>query len=190
MVVKYISSLPACQLRGSIRGMKTTLAAFLVLLAAALAAPAAEDARPRPEFPDLVLVDLNGQAQKVSDFRGTVTVLNFWATWCGPCRMELPELEKLYNELGGQGFVVLAVNVEGGRAPVGQFMQRMGVSLPVFLVDPQTQAELGISAIPFTILLDREGKVVRVYPGYSKAAMADLRTQAGLLLAEKREPAG
>jgi thiol-disulfide isomerase/thioredoxin len=120
----------------------------------------------------------------VSDYRGAVTVVNFWATWCGPCRAELPELQKLYNELAGRGFVVLAVNVEGPQAPVKLFMERMKLSLPVYFVDPQTERDLGISSLPFTVLIDRKGRVVRVYAGYSPASVADIRQLAVGLLAE------
>jgi len=162
------------------RSLVSVVRGTLLVAGAAMALEPGE----RPEFPDIVLTSLDGQTQTVSDFKGAVTVLNFWATWCGPCRMELPELEKVYNELGGKGFVVLAINTEGGRAPVKQFMEKMGLSLPVFLVDGQTQAQLGINSVPFTILLDRQGRVIRAYPGYSKASMADLKEQARAALAE------
>ncbi len=62
--------------------------------------------------PSIELTDLAGQTVPLKNVLGTATVLNFWATWCGPCRMEMPELQKLSNEFGGKGFVVLAVNVD------------------------------------------------------------------------------
>lgn len=147
-------------------------------------------AEERPDFPEVVISDLQGQALQVKDFRGTVLVLNFWATWCGPCRMELPELQKLHNELGSKGFMVLAIAVDTPREMVKPFLDRLAITLPTGLIDRETQAMLGIDRIPFTVILDKEGKVFRVYPGYSSAVIDDLRTQAKLLLAEKRKVAG
>lgn len=159
--------------------------ACLLLASAATAADS-----PRIAFPDIELYDVQGNPAKISDFRGTVVVVNFWATWCGPCRMELPELQKLYNDLGGKGLMVLAVNVDEMRQAVPAFLQRMKLSLPVYFVDRQTEAALGIGTIPFTLILDKEGKAVRAYPGYSREGMEDLRRLATQLLKEKRGQGG
>jgi thiol-disulfide isomerase/thioredoxin len=177
-------------------------AIFGFLFAAALAV-AAEPAR--PEFPSIELTDLSGQTVPLKNVLGTATVLNFWATWCGPCRLELPELQKLSNELGGKGLVVLAVDVDLPPAAddvgVGNqlefvkprlegFLKRSGITLPVFLVDGKTQMSLGLNQIPFSILLDRKGGVVRVYPGYSPESVQDLRRQSLGLLAERSGKGG
>jgi thiol-disulfide isomerase/thioredoxin len=162
--------------------MRTALALLVASLVAIPAVLAAEAAR--TPFPALTLTSIDGQKQQVSDFRGTVAVLNFWATWCGPCRMELPELQKIYNDLAGKGFMVAAVNVEGPDAPVRLFFAQRNISLPAFFVDEEAQRELGISSIPLTVLLDRQGRVVRVYAGFSRAEMDDLRQEATKLLAE------
>jgi thiol-disulfide isomerase/thioredoxin len=125
-------------------------------------------------------------------------VVNFWATWCGPCRVELPELQKLYNEVGGKGLVVLPVNVDHPglrketfgrdtarlRPRVETFTANAGLSLPMYYVDGPTQAQLGIGTIPLTILLDRKGGVVRMYEGYSEEGMRDMRELVAQLLAE------
>lgn len=151
-------------------------------------APAADF--PRVDFPDLVLYDLKGTPSKLSDYRGVVVVLNFWATWCGPCRLELPELQKLHNRLGGKGLVVLAVNVDTYKQVVPAFVERMKLSLPVFVVEPQVEQQLGISTIPFTLILDKEGRAVRAYPGFSSEGMQDLHRVAEKLLAEKPNKGG
>ena len=122
--------------------MKTrTFAALLVALLVGMVVSAAED---RPVFPEVSLTDLDGRVVEVKDFQGAVVLLNFWATWCGPCRVELPELQKLYDELGGKGLVVLAVAVDTPREKVRPFMERLGITLPAFLVDARTQQMLGI----------------------------------------------
>ncbi len=171
--------------------MRKVLVFWLVMAALAAAVETrAADAAPRVDFPDIELYDLQGNPYKLSDFRGTVVVLNFWATWCGPCRMELPELQKLYNELGGKGLMVLAVSVDEYRQLVPSFIQRMKLTVPVYFVDPATERSLGIGTIPFTLVLDKEGKAVRAYPGYSQAGMRDLKKLAVELLAEKRGRGG
>jgi cytochrome c-type biogenesis protein len=176
----------------------------LAFLAFTLASSAGA-ADPRPAFPAIQVTDLKGQTYELKNFLGAVTVLNFWATWCGPCRMELPELQKLYNELGGKGLVVLAVDVdfpasanEEGVAQqieilkprIDAFLARTGITLPVYFIDGKAQAVLGVDRIPFSVLLDREGGVVRVYPGYSAEGIKDLRQQVLGVLAERSAKGG
>jgi hypothetical protein len=116
----------------------------------------------------------------------------------------LPELQKLYNELGRKGLVVLAVDVdlppmsEEGvtqqleliRPRIQGFLSHTGITLPVYLVDGTTQAALGLDRIPISILLDKDGGVVRVYPGYSTESIQDLRQQVLGVLAERPKQGG
>lgn len=139
----------------------------------------------RPAFPAIELRDAQGQPHALAKVLGKATVLNFWAIWCGPCRVELPELQQLYNELGGKGFAVLAINVDSPRELVGPFMQQGNLTLPVYFLDMETRAVLGIDRLPLTVLLDRDGKVVRIYAGYSGDGMRDLRQQVVDLLGKK-----
>lgn len=172
-----------------------------VLLAAALLVGQAAwgaEARPRPPFPDIRMVDLGGQPVQLSAVLGKVTILNFWATWCGPCRAELPELQRMYNDLGDEGLTVLAINVDDAqlgsvdvprevqsiRPVIEAFGRRVGLALPVFLIDGRTQYELGLDRLPLTVVLDRAGRVVIVYPGYSEEGMRDLRERVAKALAE------
>jgi cytochrome c-type biogenesis protein len=178
---------------------------FGVVLMAGMVLVGAARAEPRPTFPGIEVSDLTGQTYQLKNFLGTATVLNFWATWCGPCRIEMPELQKLYNELGGKGLVVLAVDVDVAidpsqegmsqlldllRSQIQMFLSRTGITLPVYLIDGRTQAQLGLNRLPLSVLLDREGGVVRVYPGYSPESIKDLRQQVLGLLAERSKQGG
>lgn len=112
--------------------------------------------------PEFRLPGLNGQYVSLSDLRGKVVMVHFWATWCPPCVEELPTLAKLYQEFAGGDFVMLAVSVdEGGAKAVTSFLQRNGLSLPV-LLDPDraTAGRYGTFKFPETYIVDREGVVV------------------------------
>jgi cytochrome c-type biogenesis protein len=176
-----------------------------VVLMAGMVLSGAASAEPRPAFPAIQVTDLAGHTYQLKDFLGTATVLNFWATWCGPCRIEMPELQKLYNELGGKGLVILAVDVDVAfdpsaeeasqvlpllRQQIETFLSRTGITLPVYLVDGRTQAELGVGRIPMSVLLDQKGGVVRVYAGYSPESIKDLRQQILGVLAERTKQGG
>lgn len=160
---------------------------FALLALLLLSVTLAGASNDRPAFPDVRFTDLDGREVSLTSYQGAVVLLNFWATWCGPCRVELPELQKLYGELGGKGFVVLAVAVDTPPARVRPYLDRLGVTLPAVLMDARTQRALGIDRIPFSILLDRESRVVKIYSGYSPEIMEDLRRRAELLVSA---PAG
>lgn len=116
--------------------------------------------------------------------RGKVTLLAFWASWCGPCRRELPALVPLYKELGPQGFEIVAVNVDREEAAAMRFL---GGKLPPYpvLLDPEA-ALLGrfdVVAMPTSILVGPDGRVVSRHEGYSEERLAELRTEVEQLLA-------
>jgi peroxiredoxin len=111
---------------------------------------------------DFTLPDLQGQRVRLSDFRGKVVFLNLWATWCPPCRMEMPSMEALYRRFAHDDFVVLAVaEDEGGAAAVGSFVHDLGLTFPV-LLDPEAtlSPRYGATGYPETFIIDRDGDVV------------------------------
>src|SRR5512140_3682074 len=165
------------------KGFVSTVIAMGAACALNYTAFAAEQRQP---FPPIELLDAKGGAQTLKSTLGRATILNFWATWCGPCRLELPELQSLYNELGGRGVVVLAVNVDSPRDQVVPFLTRNRITLPVFFLEEETEATLGIRSLPTTVLLDAEGNVVNGWGGYSQQGVADWRQQAESLLAGTR----
>lgn len=115
---------------------------------------------PAPVF---ALQDLSGKTHRLSDLRGKIVFLNVWATWCPPCREEMPSMERLYQRLRGTDFAMLAVSEdEGGAAVVGQFVQETGITFPV-LLDPEglLPRRYGITGFPETFVIDRNGLVIR-----------------------------
>ena len=111
--------------------------------------------------PQFVLADLRGKMVSLGDFRGEVVLLNFWASWCGPCKREIPSLERLYQKRRDKGFVILAVNAERTSASnVASFTEKYGMSFPV-LLNPQADVanNYWIRAIPTSFLLDKKGVI-------------------------------
>ncbi len=131
------------------------------------------------------LSDLSGQdlagdgTLALSDYRGKVVVLNFWGSWCGPCRAEAPILEEAAAELSGQGVQFLGVNVKDTRDAGADFLKSKNVSYPS-IYDPSMRTMLSIrglptSGLPFTFVIDREGRVAHIWIGqlYDAAPLVD-----------------
>ena len=134
--------------------------------------------------PSLALTDLDGRLHDLADYRGKVVLVNFWATWCAPCRDELPSLERVRDALGGRPFEVLAVNVAEGESRVRRFMAEVPLRSRV-LMDRNGDAQRAwrVRGLPATFLLDREGAIRFWYLGELDWAQPKvLRTIESLLL--------
>ncbi len=124
-------------------------------------------ASPRP-LPGITFEDGNGKAVTLADFRGKTVLLNVWATWCPPCREEMPSLDALQKALGGPGFEVLALSIDsGGAAAVKRFYKEMGIASLAIYVDPGMRApsQLATPGVPTTLLIDREGRELGRHAG-------------------------
>jgi peroxiredoxin len=107
---------------------------------------------------DFELEDLSGRKVKLSSFTGQVVLLNFWATWCGPCRAEIPSLQDIYGKLSRLGLTVVAVNLQEGKGTVASFVKSNKMTFPVLLdADGKVGSAYGASAIPTTYVVDRSG---------------------------------
>ncbi len=116
--------------------------------------------------PSFALKDINAKEVRLDDLRGKIVFLNFWATWCPPCREEMPSMEKLYRKFKDKDFIMLAINLrEDGRA-VKTFKEKIGLSFPIPLdSNGAVGSNYGIASIPTTYLVDREGNVIGVALG-------------------------
>ncbi len=114
------------------------------------------------EASNFTLEDIDGESHSLEDYRGKVVFLNFWATWCPPCRAEMPSMERLYQDMEGQNFMMLAVNLQEDRKKVADFVQTEGYSFPVLLDQTGMVGgrEYGVQAIPTTYLIDADGTIL------------------------------
>jgi peroxiredoxin len=117
--------------------------------------------------PDFTLKTLDGPNLRLEEYRGQVVLINFWASWCGPCRQEMPILDRLHRRYEDAGFVVLGVNVEGEISPAQEIVDKTKVTFPVLIDEGQLVSELyQLEAMPSTVVIDRDGVVRYVHRGY------------------------
>jgi peroxiredoxin len=121
-----------------------------------------------PEPPSFSLKDLDGKVVRLSDFRGKPVVIDFWATWCQPCRASLPHLNALHQRYNERGLVVLGLSVDdGGPLRVRRFADHLGLKFRLAMADEQVLDEFGpIRSIPTTFFIDKKGQIARRVVGY------------------------
>ena len=118
------------------------------------------------QAPQLSLHDLDNSLRKLDDFRGKVVAVNFWATWCPPCREELPSMQRAYASYREQGFVILGVNVGETWDTVAPFLEDFALTYPILLdTDSSAMAGWNIMGLPTTYILDREGRITHRITG-------------------------
>lgn len=144
------------------RRFPTLITAAALLLSAA--ASAVEVGRPAPDF---TLPSATGANLRLSEQLGQVVMINFWASWCGPCRQEMPMLGALADEYGELGFQLFGVNLDANPAAAQKLMRELGVDYPLLLDRNNRVADLySVSAMPATVLVDKDGLVSQVFLGY------------------------
>jgi peroxiredoxin len=143
--------------------MKTLLAAVFGLLLA-MSASARDISGPAPDF---TLKSNQGKNIRLADLRGQVVMLNFWATWCGPCRQEMPLLNELYQRYQPAGFTLLGVNVDADTEQANKMLEDIPVDFPI-VYDPNSEVSEAykVDAMPTSIFIDRNGQMRYLHRGY------------------------
>jgi peroxiredoxin len=169
--------------------MKTTLFALGLVSTLALGCATSGGSQRARDFS---LRDLDGRTIRLSDYLGKdVIVISFWATWCTPCQAELPHLDRIYRTHKDQGFVAIAISMDGPEtvAQVAPTVRRLGLSLPV-LLDEETRVVASHNPhrdAPFTVVIARDGSVASSRPGYTAGDEVELEKEVVALLAPKAE---
>ena len=115
------------------------------------------------QAPDFQLIDLEGNWQALPDYRGRVVLLNFWATWCGPCRVEMPSMESLYQDLKDEDFAILAISSDPqGSIVTRPFVASQGLTFPILHdSDYRVSGSYGVRTLPMSFLIDRNGTLIQ-----------------------------
>ncbi|MEK8032194.1 redoxin family protein [Ideonella sp. DXS29W] len=140
---------------------------------------------PSSPAPDFTLKTLEGPNLRLQEQRGKVVLLNFWATWCGPCREEMPQLNKLFEKYRPLGFTLLGVNIDEDPRNAANVATQLGVKFPVLLdTDKRISKLYQLSTMPSTVMIDRDGRVRYVNRGYKSGTELEYDQQIRALLKE------
>jgi peroxiredoxin len=137
----------------------------------------------RSEGPDFTLRDLSGNDVSLEDFRGKVVLLEFWATWCPPCRAAVPELIALHKQMQGRDFALIAVSMDENRDKVKDFVDEQGIPYLVLIDDAGISSQYGVFSIPTSFIIDRNGKVISKHAGYGEGMIAGISKEIESLMA-------
>jgi peroxiredoxin len=155
------------------------IAGFLILVVTVAACTGPGSAAPRGiaegnRARDFTLETLDSGKISLSDYEGSVVLVNFWATWCPPCQAEIPALEAAYQAHKGEGFVILGVNVEEGRKTVEPFVQNLQMTYPILLDENgKLVQEYRARGLPMSVVVDRDGTIRVRHIGYLSAGQLD-----------------
>lgn len=151
--------------------------AFLALLTGCEEGP--KRAKNNGIAPDFELTDMKGVTHKLSQYRGKYVILEFWATWCPPCKLAVPELNEVFLNTQGTNVVLLSISVDERKYTIEKFMKEYEVLYPILFDDKKVGDEFGVYSIPTTIIVGPDGKVFKKHVGY---APGELVRQARELL--------
>lgn len=165
--------------------------AVLGLMLSLSAQGAGLEPRAKLEAPAMRAVDLQGQTRSLADYRGRVVLLNFWATWCPPCRREMPSMERLRRSMAGRPLEILAVDSAETPEDVRTFLKTLDLGFPILLdPDGQNTRRWKVYALPTTFLLDGEGRIRYVLRGGAEWDEGEALQAIETLLAEIGQAAG
>lgn len=165
--------------------MKNLKAVILFLLCVFLLMPLSHAGTVSGPAPDFTLKSRSGENLKLSEYRGDVVMINFWASWCAPCRQEMPLLEELYKKYSDLGFTLLAVNVEEDSSKADDLLKEIPVTFPVLFDNTNKVSKLyNVVAMPSTVIVDRDGNMRYLHRGYLPGYEEQYKKQVKELIRE------
>lgn len=164
----------------SLLGSGTVLLALVCAAARPAAAQQPESMVNKPA-PAFTVSDLDNKPLEMSAFRGKVVLLNFWATWCGPCQLEMPRFVAWQTQYGARGLQVVGISMDDEAGPVRQLYRKLNLNYPVAVGDEKIGNLFGgVFGLPVTYLIDRQGKIVAEYRGESDLSQMEKQIEAQL----------
>jgi len=129
--------------------------------------------------PEFTVTDIDGKKRSLSDYRGKVVLLDFWATWCTPCRAEIPHFVEMQQKYGPQGFQVVGISMDDDAKPVKEFYRQFNMNYPVAVGDDKlAQSFGGVLGLPVNFIIDREGRIHAKYLGATDVSVIDKAVSA------------
>jgi peroxiredoxin len=162
--------------------MKRPFAGLLLWLVALPLGATVDTNSPAPDF---TLSAQSGKPVALTQFKGQVVMLNFWASWCGPCRQEMPLLDGIYKKYSKLGFTMLGINVEPDSKAANEWLRQTPVTFPILYdTDSKVSKLYGVSGMPSTVILDRKGTVRMIHRGYKPGDEQDYLSSIRTLMRE------
>jgi peroxiredoxin len=144
------------------------------------------DSKPRESIKgkatDFSLKDINGKDVRLSDFRGKVVMLDFWATWCPPCVNAVPELAALHTKYNSKGFEVIGISMDHSVGDTKRFVAGKNVPYTMLMSSDKVEKQYGVTTIPVSFLIDKSGKVVRKHLGFAPGVSEEIEKEIRLLI--------
>jgi thiol-disulfide isomerase/thioredoxin len=165
--------------------MNTTTKVLRTLLVAAFLAAPALAVAPSGPAPRFQLLSMAGKQVNLDQFKGQVVMLNFWASWCGPCRQEMPILEKLHTKYKPMGFTMIGVNVEPDSSEAAKWLKSTPVTFPILFDTKSEVSKLySVASMPSTVIIDRKGNLRWLHRGYKPGDENEYLNQIRALVRE------
>lgn len=165
--------------------MKNNISKIIPLLLLLIVSTQASSVEVGQTSPDFTLSSSSGLNTRLAEQRGQVVMLNFWATWCNPCRVEMPHLQKLYSQYKDIGFTIYGINIDNNKVKAAKMAKDLGAKFPILFDNTQKVSKLySIKAMPLTLLIDRDGKVRHMFSGYKPGYEKKYATAIRQLLRE------
>jgi cytochrome c biogenesis protein CcmG/thiol:disulfide interchange protein DsbE len=168
-----------------IRTFCLTVSVFILALVVFSCAKERGKHVPEGSAPDFTLSDIHGNTIRLSDLTGKVVMLEFWATWCGPCIDSVPEMNALYEEYRSRGFIVLGISMDKGKdmqTRLGSFAKEHSITYPILHDSGDVNGLYGVNSIPSTFLIDKKGNMVSKHVGFSPSLKEILSKEIEALL--------
>lgn len=171
--------------KGDIRRLLVAVCAIFIALFVFSCQKGGERVVHGDKAPDFTLSGINGERTSLSALKGKVVMIEYWATWCPPCRESIPEMEELYKKYKDKGFVILGISMDKGKdihAEISSFLKEYSVTYPVLMDDSKVSVQYGVVSLPTSFIINRDGRIVNKRIGFIPGSSEELSREIEALL--------